>query len=256
LPPNVRDAKRLLGKKIATLRKHLGMSRAAFGQRLGVSQMAVYRWETEADVPASKKLFEIARLAPDDQRWFFLQSAGVDKAEVSEWFSSGGEPSNFVTWPQPHQGEEKLPKRMGDLVEVKVLKDPAAAGQPRFIDETEIASFILVPNSKELAPHPSALVAVRVEGDSMSPFLNDGYIAVIDTADNSRKALYNDMVAVRDPEGAVTIKWLRRNGPDEILVAHHTSVRHQPMVITGNDDWKVIGKVVWWIGKPPSKKLK
>jgi SOS-response transcriptional repressor LexA len=243
----------LLKKKIAALRKQLGLNQHAFGAMFGgFSHMSVSRWESGTDQPDPEQLIKMARAALPEDKWSFLEAAGIGKTELAEIVRDAAQqtPVNVSVNQPPGANPGRFAKRAADAVAVRVLNDPAAAGQPLFINDKDVASILLVPNSKEFAPHPDGLIAVRVKGDSMSPTLLDGYIVVVDTADNRRDALYDEMVAACDPEGAVTIKWLRKAGTQELLLAQHTSPRYEPIVITGNDDWKIIGKVVWWVGRP------
>jgi hypothetical protein len=46
---------------------------------------------------------------------------------------------------------------------------------------------------------------------------------LIDLTQKDPKRLVNDMVAARDAEGGVTIKWLRKIGNYYMLVPQHTS---------------------------------
>jgi phage repressor protein C with HTH and peptisase S24 domain len=92
------------------------------------------------------------------------------------------------------------------------------------------------------------MVAISISGDSMSPILEDGYVAVVDTAVHNPKELAGRMVAARDPEGAVTVKWLRDVQGQLMLVAQHTSLRFQPIFL--RPGWGIVGEVVWWIGHP------
>lgn len=238
------------------MREQKGLTMARFGELFGVSPMTVSRWERGLNRKFDPQhLSALADMARNERKWLFFERAGMSRDQIAEGVKAAAHPINIALSVSPPSAvtPARFGKRTDDLISVSVLRDSAAAGQPRFINEKDIESFILVPNSREFAPHPSSLVAVKIKGDSMSPFLEDGYIAVIDTADSSRRSLYNEMVAARDPEGAVTIKWLRNNGKEEILMPQHTAIRHQPVIITGNDDWKIIGKVVWWVGKPPPK---
>jgi phage repressor protein C with HTH and peptisase S24 domain len=99
-------------------------------------------------------------------------------------------------------------------------------------------------------------VAIRVTGDSMSPILEEGYVVLIDLTQKDPKRLVNEMVAARDSEGGVTIKWLRKIGKYFMLVPQHTSQRHEPQMIESDDDWAVVGKVIRWIGEPPKSKAR
>jgi hypothetical protein len=81
----------------------------------------------------------------------------------------------------------------------------------------------------------------------MSPVLESGYVAVIDTAVRDSKRLAGRMVAARDPDG-VTVKWLREAEGKLMLVAQHTSLRFQPVFL--RPGWAILGEVVLWIGSP------
>lgn len=243
----IRGRNRLLEKKIAALRGKT--SQSAFGRRFDVSHMTVSRWESGQDRPSPAILVKMARMSEAKDKWLFLSEAGIERSDIEDAIGDLPEvPSLSVT------AAGLSGKRVADVIAVRVLKDPAAAGQPIAIDERDISGILLVPNSKEFAPHPDGLIAVPVRGDSMSPLLMDGYTVVVDTRDNIRSHLYDEMVCARAPEGGVTIKWLRRTEDgNELLLAQHTSPRHRPFMITGNDEWKIIGKVIWWLGRPGKK---
>lgn len=50
------------GEKIATLRRELGLSQEALGEKLGLSRQAVSKWEADQAVPGMDNLVELARL--------------------------------------------------------------------------------------------------------------------------------------------------------------------------------------------------
>lgn len=84
----------------------------------------------------------------------------------------------------------------------------------------------------------------------MSPVLEDGYMVIVDTHPIEHRNLYGQMVAAQDPEGGITVKWLRKVGREEMLVAQHTSTRYQPVILSSDPGWRIIGRVLFWIGKP------
>jgi SOS-response transcriptional repressor LexA len=135
-----------------------------------------------------------------------------------------------------------------DPVSIKVLNDAAAAGEPRLLNPHDVRDLLVV--TRKMCPHPERTLCIPISGDSMSPVLEDGYLVVVDTAQADHSKLCNQMVAARDPEGGVTIKWLRKIGRDELLVAQHTSTRYQPIILNREPGWEVIGRVLWWIGRP------
>lgn len=115
----------------------------------------------------------------------------------------------------------------------------------------DIEKYLPIP--QEWVDRKSSITAIKVVGDSMSPFLEEGYIVLVDTNDRDPKRLVNHMGAATDEDGGVTIKWLRKN-PQGILqlVPQHTSLRHPILVINPEDGIEVVGRVVKWIGEPPA----
>jgi phage repressor protein C with HTH and peptisase S24 domain len=77
----------------------------------------------------------------------------------------------------------------------------------------------------------------------MSPVLEERDVVIVDLFERDPRDLFNKMVAARDPEGGVTIKWLRQVGRHSMLVPNHTSPRHPPIHLD-EEGWKIIGRVV------------
>jgi SOS-response transcriptional repressor LexA len=185
-------------------------------------------------------------------KWAFMQRAGLDKSDVLAMLPELELPAR----PQPKievfaaTGEGLHLKRKSGYIAVPLLVDPAAAGEPRLIDDNQVEDMIIVRGA--LCPHPEQTVCVKVKGDSMSPVLLDGYVVAIDTTITERKALYRQMVAAIGPSDGCTIKWLRKSGKDELLVPQHTTPFYDPIVITNNPEWRIIGKILWWLGHPPA----
>lgn len=246
--------------KIRALRAYKGWSGAELGARLGVSAMAVSRWERGENAPPAEALIRLGTLAGDPDCWYFWEQAGLSKSEIArvvpdleQRLFSRAQPNIEVVAARGSVKENdktvRLKKRP-EVVALPLLKDSAAAGSPRLIEEANVEDVLLVP--ARFCPHPIETTCIRISGDSMSPLLEDGYVVAVDTAEVEAQRLYNEMVAARDPEGGVTIKWLRKVGPDLLLVPQHTSTRYQPIILTRTSGWKIVGRVVWWLGFPPA----
>jgi transcriptional regulator with XRE-family HTH domain len=251
LPPKDTSAKPLWAQKIRDLRRRLGVSQAELAGRVGLSQVTISRWESGDDEPNGSGYAQLARVAGDPDCWYFWERIGVTKDDVARAMPGLEQPRTEVRVEvQPARGalheEGRRLKKKPDVVAVALLKDSAAAGSPRMIQEAEIERVILA--DAHDCPHPDDMVAIRIAGDSMSPVLETGYIAVIDTAVHTAKELVGHMVAARDPEGAVTIKWLRDVEGRLMLLPQHTSLRFPPIFL--HPGWELIGEVVWWIGRP------
>jgi SOS-response transcriptional repressor LexA len=240
--------------KIVELRKAKGLTQAAFAKVLAVSQVAVSRWESGRDTPTAQNFLKLGHIADGPERWYFWEQGGLSPDAVTAALPEldsrlyKGPKSTVTVQPTPgalKDGGTRL-KKIPDAVAVPLLRDAAAAGSPRMIQEALVEDVVVIP--RRMCPHPDETVCIRVKGDSMSPMLEDSDIVAIDTSLIDRSKLYGKMVAARDPEGGVTIKWLRRSGKDELLVPQHTSLRHQPIVITTDPQWKIVGRVIWRLG--------
>jgi SOS-response transcriptional repressor LexA len=235
---------------IANLLKEQRLSQRAFAAKLNVTQASVSLWILGKSEPKPEHYFRMARIWPESTTIPFLLKRASD---ISGAFQVPGLDKMLGQSKKPAQStrQVKFGRFSNEPVEIPLLKDAAAAGTPRQLQEREIDDVLPMPGS--LCPHPDKIVCIRVEGDSMSPVLEPGYIVAVDTAQTDRARLYNQMVAARDPEGGVTIKWLRRSGKNAVLVPQHTSRRH-PIIMLGPEEeesgWHIVGKVLWWIGMP------
>ena len=105
-----------------------------------------------------------------------------------------------------------------------------------------------------MLPRGGKLIAgCGVAGDSMSPLLEDGYIALVDVSLHEPNRLIGKMVAAREADG-ITLKWLRKQGDVYLLVPQNTSPRHSIQILSTEGEWSIVGEVVKWIGEPPSAK--
>lgn len=210
-----------IGEAIRHARKRLNLNQAELAQTLGTGQTNISKWEKGKDKPPHTALLVMADLVPD-----------AEKGQWQEW--AGIKPSP----PSPREPRD-----------IPVLRDAAAAGTPRMVNEKEIDFRLSLPS--HLLPIGGKLFGVPIDGDSMSPVLETGYVAVVDINRRDPKKLQNRMVAARDEDGGVTIKWLRYQEPMYLLVPQNTSLRHPVRIIREGDEVSIVGEVVMWIGKPP-----
>jgi transcriptional regulator with XRE-family HTH domain len=245
-------------KVIEAVRRKTGLNQSQFAQRLGTTQSNVSKWENGVYEPSPDIYLQLAGMADVSDADFLYLRAKLHPDQIERLKAPAEAPT-----PRPQPVIEVLAtrgatagsllKKMPDVVAVPLLADAAAAGSPRMIEEAKLEDTLLLP--RKWCPHPDSMVCIRVKGNSMSPILEEDYVVAIDTSVNTNAELYNRMVAARDPEGGVTIKWLRKlkNGK-EALVAQHTSQDYDPVIISDERGWKLIGPVTWWVGYPPPPK--
>jgi len=102
---------------------------------------------------------------------------------------------------------------------------------------------------KNWCPHPSATTCLRVRGKSMMPLIHDGYILAVDSSQTDPGKL----------SGKIVIAWHRDMGliVTRLQHYHHTEVlqpenrEYESIVLDGKHEWKILAKVLWWIGNAP-----
>jgi SOS-response transcriptional repressor LexA len=212
-----------IGKRIRELRKRLHLTQEGLAAHCKVHQAMVARWESgELGVPG-EAIAVMAKLAGEPDKWWWLGLLGIKEDDLGSV------------------------RAEGRYALVPLLKEAAAAGTGRIVTEKEIDSYLSFP--KEWLPARN-VTALKVKGDSMSPIIEDGYIVLVDTSQRDPARLIGSMVAARE-DGGITIKWLRKEGKFYQLVPQHTSVRHPVRVLTADQDFGIVGRVVKWIGEPP-----
>jgi SOS-response transcriptional repressor LexA len=245
--------------RLERLRKALNLSGAAFAQRLGTTSMSISRWERGLVEPPAEAYLVAGKLAGDPDCWFFWEMAGLTRTDIAtvvpdleqRLYKRDGKTEIEVIAARgaTRSGSLLELKKKPDAVAVPLLKDAAAAGSPRLIDQASVEDVLIVP--RKYCPHPDFTTCIRVTGDSMRPVLEEGYIVAVDTAQIEPKELIEKMVAARDPDGGITIKWLRKVRDDFLLVPQNTSTRHQPVILSKEPGWKIVGKVVWCLFQAP-----
>jgi transcriptional regulator with XRE-family HTH domain len=221
-----------LGSAIKAIRKSFGMTQVEFAERLRTKQGVLTYWEAGKKRPGAEKILEIASITTDAE----LKAQLLDASGLTDLVTKPAE--------QTPGGYPKL--------SIRLLRDAAAAGTPRMIDESEVEQVIEVP--KRLLPGESGgeIVAITVKGNSMEPMLLTGSIVFIDLSQRDPKRLVNAMVAAR-VDGGITIKFLRKMGKQYILIPFHVSPRYEVMPLSGVDGDAIVGRVLGWFSEPPTK---
>lgn len=250
LRAETKTAKPEWASKIEGLQKRVSRNQLAFAQLLGIAQSAVSAWMSGRKEPAPETYIQLGRLAGHPDCWWFWERAGLNKSDVARALPELEE--SLYTRADVPVVVEPAPggmKKKPDAVAIPLLRDAAAAGGGRLIQERDVEDTLIVP--RRMVKHPGATTCVRVSGRSMYPVLDDGYIVAIDTAQRDPDRLVEKMVAAQHRDEGVTIKWLRRVSGEWILLPQHTSPDYPLIVISPASGWRIIGRVIWWLAEAP-----
>lgn len=232
--------------RIKRLRKALGVTQHALARRLGVLPWAVSSWEQGRWEPSGEHYAQLARLAPPDQARYFLGKLGLDRETVLGKFAETSVQAPEIRIYTTEQWKPGTEDRLRFQAQVPVLRDEAAAGSPREINERDIDSFIAVP-SKFVPRGPGAYSGIYIRGDSMEPVLRDRFIVVVDHMRRDPLRLRGRMVAAL-AQGGVLVKWLARETRQNRLVLRSENPEYEDIVMESPETNPIIGDVVFWWG--------
>ncbi len=80
----VKLAKPTWASRIEKLRARLNLSQTEFANRLGVSAMAVSRWERGINEPPSKCYVTLGKMSGPEECWFYWERIGITKRDVAK----------------------------------------------------------------------------------------------------------------------------------------------------------------------------
>jgi SOS-response transcriptional repressor LexA len=217
--------------------------------------MGVSRWERGAQEPPSHNYIELGNLAGDPDCWFFWEHAGLRSEDLMRVLSNLKNRS-----PRPHPQHFKI-VRAGTshkkvdsprLVAIPLLKVVAATGgEPGdnvpSLHNAPVETMIVAP--KEWCPNPAATYSLRVRGNSMNPLIYDSYILVVDSSQINRSNLDGKIVIAWNKNIGLTVSRFRRYDHTEVL--HPENREYESVTLDRKNRWKIIAKVLWWIGKAP-----
>ena len=232
--------------RIKKLRKALGLTQHALARKLGVLPWAVASWEQGRWEPSGEHYAHLARLASPDEARYFLGQLGLDRETVLAKFPEASLPLPEIRIYTTEEWKPGTQDRLRFQVQVPVLRDEAAAGSPREINERDLDSFIAVP-SKFVPKGTGVYSGIYIRGDSMAPILRDRFIVVVDHTQRDPARLRGRMVAALVQEG-VLVKWLARASRRDRIVLRSENPAYGDIVLDAPETNPIIGDVVFWWG--------
>ena len=222
-----------LGKRIQECRESLGLSQAALAKRLGVSQSTVGNYEAGISFPREEVLLRLFDSLETDPNTLFRDSYREGGAALSR---SERELMNQYRG-LSHTGKETVRSVVDALCAyrddleggktdreprmIPLYQSPAAAGYaaPVFGED-----FDYIPVEDDVPQ--AAEFAVRIQGDSMAPFIGDGSVVYVNrdplrAGDVGIFCVDGDMFCkqyYKDPAGIVYLFSLNRRRADADVI--------------------------------------
>jgi SOS-response transcriptional repressor LexA len=237
--------------KIEHLRHIRKLNQAEFGAQLGLSAMAVSRWERGVAEPHGEVYVRLGNLAGDPLCWFFWKHAGLRLSDVTRVLPEVGR----------RLAESKIPDlsfvragtaqslKHANLVAVPLLpvKAATAGHHGDNIDLAEVSPESMLAAPAAWCPNPDSTLCLRVKGNSMSPLILDAYIIAVDTAQIENDSLVGQIVVASHNERGLLVSRLIRFDHTDALVSDHREYGSVP--VSAGSEWRIVGKVLWWTGR-------
>lgn len=229
------------GEQLRRRREELGISRSELATRLGVTKSAVGNYETGVSTPKEEILLRLFDALQVDPNYLYRDS-----------FRFGAAP--FLTEDEEHlvsqyrdlslTGRRTVRTLMGALCTYQnEVENQLPSAEPRVIPlycSPAAAGFAAPVFGEDYEPLTvdgdvpmGAELAVRIQGDSMAPYIDDGSVVYVnhDPLENGDVGIFcvdGDMLCkqyYRDPLGMVYLFSLNRDRADMDVVFHRGSGR-------------------------------
>jgi SOS-response transcriptional repressor LexA len=239
--------------RIEDVRHSRKLNQAKFGAKLGVSAMAVSRWERGMAEPSGEKYIRLGNMAGDPLCWVFWKRAGLRLSDVTRVlplarrrFAENRIPDVQIV--RAGSGQEHSLQK-ATLVTIPLL--PVQAGVPGSqgdnMDLTEIPAESVMAAPIDWCPNPASTVCLRVKGNSMSPLILDGYIIAVDASDVENDNLVGQIIVAAHKEKGLLVSRLIRFDHTDALVSDRREYESVP--VKPDSQWRIVGKVLWWTGR-------
>ena len=212
------------GEQLRQRRKELGLSREELADKLGVTRSAVGNYETGLSAPKESvllRLFDVLQVEPNYLYRDFYDAGRAGQAVSEEEQSllkkyrelglAGRQTLSLM------QAEAEQDRPAAEARTIPLYCSPAAAGYaaPVFGEDYE-----LLPVTADVPP--GAELAVRIQGDSMEPYIHDESVVYVNhdpllPGDVGIFCVDGDMLCkqyYRDPMGTVYLFSLNRSRSD------------------------------------------
>jgi transcriptional regulator with XRE-family HTH domain len=243
--------------KIASVRQSLNLSQSDFAKKLDMSAMAISRWERGKLEPTSGAYIRLGNLVDDPLSWFFWGRAGLSTADIMRVLPAAQrrlsrEKLDVLKVVHGGVGRKAVKVIPADFVAIPVLPVNAATlgertEEVRDLDQLKPESLWAAPAS--WCPNPARTISLRVRGNSMSPLILDGYLIAVDTSKSAREKLRGQIVVAwsKKDRQLVVSRLLRFDNTDALVSDHR---EHQSVSLAAKSGWRIVGKVLWWAGRP------
>jgi SOS-response transcriptional repressor LexA len=239
-------------KRIQKFRVSLGMSQAQLGEELQYSPMAISRWERGIQEPPADIYIKLGKLAAGQDRWFFWESAGLKKTDFQNEMPPPMTALSNVEIVLAGSGAKKGIAQKAQLVAIPLLQVHAGShGEEgdHVLDLSQRPPQEIIAAPVAWCPNPETTSCLRVKGNSMAPLIHDGDILAVDSSQTKHSELNDKIVVASHKKKGLSVSRFKHIDGIELLESDNRE--YESIMVSGDRNWQVVGKVLWLIRQTP-----
>ena len=208
-----------IGKRIKEKRESMGLNRADFARKVGVTYMSIKGWEEDANEPTRERLTKLASALGTTEQWILF---GGDKEVIND-----------------------------SVISVPIIDVKASAGHGLMVFEEQIVKNIELDKdwlrSNCHFSCANKLSVITASGDSMHPTIDNGDFLLVDEGVNTIRTVSFYVAVVND---SLYVKRFQKTPRNTLLMISDNSAYERYELDPDRDDVRVIGKVIYhWHGE-------
>lgn len=241
-------------ERIRRLLSDLKLSQAGLAERLGVSPPTVSRWLQGRHEPTAESYVALGNLAHPPDGVYFWERAGMDTSSLLDASFLKAITSLRVSLKDFQLiTPRKLSQQMGGkgnavaipLLNVTAYGDRIPPHESVSLSQVEVEDVLLAP--LDWCPHAENMIAMHLDGDSMSPAIHPGSILFVDSASKDRDRLHQRITVVSHRDLGFKVARFQRLGGSDLLVS--ANYKYVPLDVSNASKWKIFGEVLWWVSR-------
>jgi phage repressor protein C with HTH and peptisase S24 domain len=239
-------------KRIESLRRKMKISQGDLAKKLHCSAMTISRWERGLLAPSADHYIALGKIAGKSDCWFFWELAGLMMADIYRALPE--KVAEKLPASQIEQASAGIRKREAGEETVSIPLRNAVAGThgqkgDRRLSLDRIPTARMMGAPAAWCPNPKYTSMLRVRGNSMEPLLHDGDIVAVDSFQTDTESLDGKVVVVGNDESGLWVTRFRRYLGMEILEPE--SRGYEPVEYGKDPNWRIVGRVLWWVHPAP-----
>lgn len=231
-----------VGSRIRKLRESRNMTPEKLAEKLGVSRVAVNRYETGARKANQDILFELANIFHVSINDFFPKTTSIgnaqDLVDIYEQLLPDRQKTVYCyATDQLNKQKHAYSSTLGENRHIVYLYGAVSAGTGEYIPQDEDKPEKIIVEGKV----PDHDFAVRVNGDSMEPLFANQQIIYVNKADKSE--VRNHQFVIAELNGEFFIKKLQMDDDGSIKLIS-LNKKYSDIQIHDYDDFIIRGIVI------------